>query len=168
MPTTTTIVHRDLTPGNVLLTDETGDARLIDFGIAVTEHALGLTSTGMVIGTPAYLSPEQVEGRTATTASDVYSLGLVLTEALQGHKAFPGTPTESASARLVGDVPLPDDLGPGWAALLVAMTQRDPDLRPEAAVVARRLGEPPIAGPAAAGTAPCRRSRSRRRGRRHG
>jgi serine/threonine protein kinase len=133
------VVHRDLTPGNVLLVDGTDDARLIDFGIAVSEHASGLTATGTVIGTPAYLSPEQVEGRTATGASDVYALGLVLLEAQRGEKVFPGTPAASAVARLLGDAPVPDDLPPGWGPLLAAMTRRDPALRPDAAEVADRL-----------------------------
>ena len=63
------VVHRDLKPGNVLV-EATGRARLIDFGIATGEHAAAVTHTGMVVGTPAYLAPEQVDGGRATPASE--------------------------------------------------------------------------------------------------
>jgi len=140
------VIHRDVTPGNVLLTEAAGDARLIDFGIAVSRDAVALTATGVVIGTPAYLSPEQVEGRSATVASDAYSLGLVLIEGATGHRPFEGTPAESAGARLVRDAPVPEGLPDGWTSLLAALTRRDPDQRPEASDVARRLRALAVAG----------------------
>jgi hypothetical protein len=133
-------VHRDLKPSNILLADRDDQARLIDFGIAVSESAMALTSTGMVIGTPAYLSPEQVEGRRAAPPSDVYALGLVLVEALTGARPFPGTPTESMAARLRIDAPLPETLPAGWLAALGPMTRLDPDERPTADEAASRLG----------------------------
>ena len=94
------IVHRDVKPANVLLgTDR--QIKLADFGIArLIGDTVRHTQTGHAIGTAAYLAPEQVRGDELTTAADVYSLGLVLLEALTGQRAYPGTPTEAALARL--------------------------------------------------------------------
>jgi serine/threonine-protein kinase len=133
------VVHRDLTPANVLVDDESGEAKLIDFGIAMSEHAVGLTATGLVVGTPAYLAPEQVEGRRAAAASDVYALGLVLLEALTGRRPFPGGPTATTAARLVADAPMPDDLPSAWARVLGPMTRRNPAQRPSSASAAADL-----------------------------
>jgi eukaryotic-like serine/threonine-protein kinase len=81
------ILHRDIKPGNVLLTAE-GTAKVGDFGIAKSTESLNLTSTGMIIGTAAYLAPERVAGRQATPQSDLYAVGVVLYEALTGEKPF--------------------------------------------------------------------------------
>ena len=83
------IVHRDVKPGNLLLTEE-GDVKLADFGIATSAEISDRTATGMVVGTPAYLAPERLAGGPATTSTDVYSLGVVLYEALTGSKPFAG------------------------------------------------------------------------------
>ncbi len=141
------IIHRDVKPGNILL--ERSDipplhlrAKLADFGIA---HLLGddrLTRTGTMIGTAAYTSPEQVRGEPATTASDVYSLGLVAVEAMTGRSPFTGTAAEKLMARLSRDPEMPADLGAGWSTLLRAMTAADPRKRPTAigaAMTAREL-----------------------------
>ncbi len=81
------VLHRDLKPGNIFLVD--GRAILIDFGLAAAiEHAGSLTSAGAVVGTLAYIAPEQLDGGTATTASDVYALGIILHEMLAGSKPF--------------------------------------------------------------------------------
>ena len=83
------LVHRDVKPGNIML-PAAGGVKLVDFGIAkgVQEATMGLTATGHIIGTPAYLSPEQVEGSSATPASDVYAMGIVLFEMLAGAPPF--------------------------------------------------------------------------------
>ena len=138
------IVHRDVKPGNILVpahdgTDTAPRAKLADFGIARLVDETRVTATGAVLGTAHYLSPEQAIGGTVGPASDVYSLGLVLLEALTGERAFPGTGVESAAARLARDPFLPPDLAPEWAGLLRGMTAREPDDRPTAREVAERL-----------------------------
>ena len=127
------VIHRDLTPGNVLVvTDDSGHlrARLTDFGIALATGAERATMEGVTTGTAAYLSPEQARGDTLTAASDVYALGLVLLECHTRTLTFPGTPVQSALARLTSDPPIPDDLPEAWRVLLRAMTAREPQERP--------------------------------------
>jgi serine/threonine protein kinase len=126
------IVHRDVKPSNVLVGTD-GVVRLADFGIArLHGDASGHTDTGATIGTAAYIAPEQVRGEVVTPASDVYSLGLVLLEALTGRRAYPGGPMESALARLDHAPIIPASLPTGWPALLTRMTDADPLRRPSA------------------------------------
>ncbi len=132
------IVHRDVKPSNVLL-DSDGDAYLSDFGVAQMVDATRMTATGALLGTAAYLSPEQVLGRHATAAVDVYALALVLLETLTGTREFPGAPIESAVARLSRAPRVPNRLGPAWAELLTAMTAIEPEDRPDAAAAASWL-----------------------------
>ena len=88
------VVHRDIKPQNMLIIPETGDLKIMDFGIArVSEMkagAAGLTSTGTVMGTPDYMPPEQAQGQPADFRSDIYSLGIVLYEIFTGHLPFTG------------------------------------------------------------------------------
>jgi serine/threonine-protein kinase len=87
------VVHRDIKPQNMLILPETGDLKIMDFGIArVSEMrgAAGLTSTGVVMGTPDYIPPEQAEGKNADFRSDIYSLGVVLYEVFTGRLPFDG------------------------------------------------------------------------------
>ncbi|MDZ5623533.1 serine/threonine-protein kinase [Nocardioides sp. HM23] len=134
-------VHRDVKPANVLLGP--GGAKLADFGIArLVGDTVHHTRTGTTIGTPAYLSPEQVGGSDVGPPTDVYSLGLVLLEALTGERAFPGSPTESAVARLHRPPEIPSDLSAGWSAILAAMTATDPSERPPADAAAARMPVP--------------------------
>jgi tRNA A-37 threonylcarbamoyl transferase component Bud32 len=135
------VVHRDLKPGNVLVGSD-GVVRLADFGIArLLGDPGGQTATGTLVGTAAYLAPEQVRGDPIGPAADLYSLGLLLLEALSGERAYTGTPTEAALARLHAPPPMPASLPQGWVRLLEAMTDRDPARRPSAVRVGRALRE---------------------------
>jgi eukaryotic-like serine/threonine-protein kinase len=135
----TGIVHRDLKPGNVLL-GEDARALLTDFGIArLMSDAARHTSTGVTVGTAAYLAPEQVRGQDVSPATDVYSLGLVLLEALTGERTYRGSPTEAALARLTTPPSIPDEVPAEWHPLLRGMTALQPDDRSSTDQVAASL-----------------------------
>ncbi|MEU1786140.1 serine/threonine-protein kinase [Streptomyces sparsogenes] len=102
------IVHRDLKPSNVLLGAD--GARVIDFGVAHTTDASVLTMTGQHVGTPAFMSPEQADGREAGTASDVFSLGSVLAHAATGRTPFGEGSTADVIHRVVYSPPSEDVL----------------------------------------------------------
>ncbi|MGI9823681.1 serine/threonine-protein kinase [Agromyces sp. Marseille-Q5079] len=135
------IVHRDVKPANVLLEPahlptHTWNAKLADFGIARLIDDARLTRTGLLVGTPGYLAPEQVTGTPPGPPSDIYALGLLVLEARTGEPAFPGPAIEAASARLARDPDIPESLGSDWGALLRSMTAREPGDRPAALEVA--------------------------------
>ena len=83
------VVHRDLKPGNIMI-DKEGNAKIMDFGIARSVSVKGITGAGVMIGTPEYMSPEQVEGKEIDARSDIYSLGIILYEMLTGQVPFEG------------------------------------------------------------------------------
>ena len=141
------VIHRDIKPANVLL-DEHHHPHLSDFGIATMADSTQITHTGLMIGTAAYLSPEQVRGHPVGPAADIYALGLVLIECLTGQREYPGQPMEAALARLHRQPHVPQDLPTPMPAVLQAMTAADPDQRPTAAEVCTWLREdtPPTAG----------------------
>lgn len=149
------VVHRDVKPSNVLLAPPhlpggRPRAKLADFGIALLLDSARVTTPGTIIGTAAYLAPEQVQGRDPAPASDVYALGLVLLEALTGERAYPNTDGVGAAlARLTTPPAVPDTLSAGWRSLLSRMTATEPEDRPTALEVvesAERLRTEPVDG----------------------
>jgi eukaryotic-like serine/threonine-protein kinase len=124
------IVHRDVKPSNILVTDD-HHMRITDFGIARAADAVTLTRSGEVLGTPQYISPEQAEGRPATPASDVYSLGVVAFECLAGHRPFQAeTPVATAVAHLRAPIPhLPESVPPALADVVRRALAKDPAQR---------------------------------------
>ena len=101
------LIHRDIKPSNILLSPD-GRVQVADFGIAHVAARSPVTSTGITLGSVLYFSPEQARGDTASPASDIYSLGLVMYELLTGQRPFSGdSPAAVAVARLSGSVPSP-------------------------------------------------------------
>ena len=145
------MVHRDVKPANILLGDDGPDggvwARLSDFGTVRMVDGARLTAADLTLGTASYIAPEQARGADVLPAADVYSLGLVLIEALTGQRCFPETTPEALGARLASTPVVPDWLPADLQALLTAMTAIEPAQRPSAATVAECLL--PAAPPAA-------------------
>jgi len=98
------VVHRDLKPQNIMI-DKEGDAKIMDFGIARSVEAPGVTVTGMMIGTPDYMSPEQAEGDEADQRSDIYSLGIILYEMVTGSVPFKGDTALSVAIKHKTQIP---------------------------------------------------------------
>lgn len=150
------LVHRDIKSQNVLVTPD-GKVKVADFGIAVVLGTDSITQAGMVIGSVHYMAPEQAEGRPTTTASDVYSLGVVLYEMATGRLPFTAeTPIAIARLQLEAPPPPPQQLNPKLplpiAEVILACLQKEPELRPgSAALVAAALrGQRAVASSATA------------------
>jgi serine/threonine protein kinase len=128
------VVHRDVKPGNLLLFDG-GQVKLADFGIARSRESITLTLTGLAMGTPEYMSPEQAEGsRELKQTSDIYSLGVVMYELLTGEPPFRrNTPLATAVAHLRESVPNPSKLNPQvserLAKIVLKCLEKSPDKR---------------------------------------
>ncbi|MEU8464039.1 protein kinase [Streptomyces sp. NPDC029003] len=132
------IVHHDVKPSNILL-NESGSPRLADFGLSRRVQGRPDPEPGILVGTPAYMPPEQLLGGPASTAGDVYALGLTLLEALTGRREYGGTPVEAGTACLLHPPRIPDGLPDDLGWLLGAMTDPEPRARPDAARVHQRL-----------------------------
>ncbi len=127
------VIHRDLKPGNIML-DREGNARIMDFGIARSMKAKGITGAGMMIGTPEYMSPEQVDGKETDTRSDIYSLGVILYEMVTGQMLFEGDSPFTVGMKHKGEVPKnPKDLNPqtpdDLSASILKCLEKDRDRR---------------------------------------
>lgn len=100
------VVHRDLKPQNIMI-DKDGNARIMDFGIARSLRTKGITGSGVMIGTPEYMSPEQVDGKEADQRADIYSLGVILYEMVTGRVPFEGETPFSIGVKQKSEVPKP-------------------------------------------------------------
>ncbi len=131
------VVHRDLKPQNIMV-DEEGNARIMDFGIARSVKGKGITGAGVMIGTPEYMSPEQVEGKESDQRSDIYSLGVILYEMVTGRVPFEGDTPFTIGVKHKSEAPrnpkelnsqIPDDL----SLVILRCMKKDKDQRYQSA-----------------------------------
>ncbi|MEU2080101.1 serine/threonine-protein kinase, partial [Streptomyces sp. NPDC013489] len=133
------LVHRDLKPSNVLLTDD--GVRVIDFGIArAADQMTRLTHTGALIGSPAFMAPEQVRGAAPTPATDVFALGATLVVACTGTTPFSGTSVPALLHAIAHTEPALDGVPPGLRGIVAACLAKDPGLRPSPGEVLAAIG----------------------------
>jgi eukaryotic-like serine/threonine-protein kinase len=129
------LVHRDVKPGNLLITPS-GKVKITDFGIARVADQVALTATGQVMGTVQYLAPEQATGKPATPSTDIYSLGIVAYEALTGKRPFTGESQMVIAMAQINDKPpaMGEDIDKRVQDLVLACLAKKPSQRPGSAL----------------------------------
>ena len=158
------LIHRDVKPSNIVL-DKSGRPVLTDFGIVRAAEGTRLTSTGMTLGTPEYMSPEQAQGEIVTTASDLYALGVVVYEMLAGQSPFRATTPLAVLMRQASEPPPPlrekrPELPESLEQTVLWALEKDPAARPAtgatwvATLQAAAAGQPPEAPAAIAAALP--------------
>ncbi|MFI6497579.1 serine/threonine-protein kinase [Nonomuraea typhae] len=158
------VLHRDVKPDNVLLTDD-GRTVLTDFGIATTEDDASITSTGILVGTPAFIAPERAAGGAARPAADLWSLGVTLHVAVEGHSPFRRPHALATLGAVLHDPPAPLFRAGPLAPVILGLLEKNPANRMTAEETAHRLHaittiQPPE--PTAPLTSPAATGRSRR------
>ncbi|MDH5490776.1 MAG: serine/threonine protein kinase, partial [Myxococcales bacterium] len=139
------VIHRDIKPENIfILRDRGGDfVKILDFGLAHVKGERRVTATGSILGTPEYMSPEQVRGAPLGPPTDIYSLGCLLFEMLTGQLPFRGTTTELIMKHMRAEPPVPSSLlasiGAEVDALVFEMLRKEPTERPTAFEIVERL-----------------------------
>jgi CheY-like chemotaxis protein len=134
------VIHRDVKPENALLDGE-GVLKVMDFGIArLAQTSTSVTQAGMIVGTPAYMSPEQLIGEEIDPRSDLYALGVVLYECLTGHAPFSAPSVVALIGKVLATAPKPPsevapDIPPAFSALVMQLLAKSPDGRPATATV---------------------------------
>ena len=121
------VIHRDVKPSNILLEDQ--QAMLTDFGIAMIDGAAVITGTGLLIGTPAYMAPEQAEGRRASSRSDLWSLGATLYAAVEGRPPYEGPNSAAVFIAMGKEEPPPARNAGPLSAVIHGLLRKDPDQR---------------------------------------
>ncbi|MER6002058.1 serine/threonine-protein kinase [Nonomuraea angiospora] len=136
------VVHRDLKPANVMMAE--GEPVVIDFGIASALDSLSVTASGAVVGTPGYLAPEVLEGKSAGMEADVFSFGATLAYAATGRQPYGQGPASAVAYRVVHHSPDLEGVPEWLAPLLRECLSTDPAARPTAAQLCARLGVEPV------------------------
>lgn len=137
------VIHRDLKPSNILV-GERNAVKIIDFGLAKATAADGMTATGMLMGTPYYMSPEQVRGRRVDTASDIYSLGALAYHLVTGRPPFSGENAIAVGFAHLSEMPAParqlrSELGAELDRTIMRSLAKEPTDRPRSAAEFRSL-----------------------------
>ncbi|MGD8538874.1 MAG: protein kinase [Candidatus Aminicenantes bacterium] len=127
------VIHRDLKPHNIMI-DREGSVKIMDFGIALSGEVDGITDSNIIVGTPQYLSPEQVEGKKVDQRSDIYSLGVILFETVTGKVPFDGDTTLSIAVKHKTEIPrdpkeLNAQIPEEFSRLILKCMEKDPEKR---------------------------------------
>ncbi len=123
------VIHRDIKPQNIMIQPD-GNIKIMDFGVARAGNST-MTQTGSVLGTANYVSPEQAQGKTPTAASDIYSLGILMYEAVTGRLPFEGPDAISVALKQVNELPVPPStynpsIDPSFEAIILKALEKDP------------------------------------------